>query len=335
MNITPLLRRNPSGGFTLIETLVSATFFIAILGLLAGITGSTFRIWTGQRSRAAAFEGANAVFDNLTRTLAQSTLNTYWSYDNPMAPARYIRRSELHFFLNPAVPVLNSDAALFPGSAVFFQAPLGRTTEASLTRLTSLLNSVGYFVCYSEATSVPPFLKSIVPKRERYRLYEWLQPAEELALYNGAAKAAAESQREWFLENILHPDRKKNAAVLAENVIGLILMAEYPKASPDTGFELTYAYDSRSATSSAMQHQLPPKIKVLMVVIDEPSAIQLAEKYGDTPPPITPETGWFSDPAKYQHDLEEWEKKLKAAKPTVNYRIYTATVDLFSAKWSL
>ncbi len=330
MNTTPVPRRKGNIAFSLIEVLIAATFFLVLVGVLSTITGSTFRMWTGQRSRATAFDGANAVFDNLTRTLAQSTLNTYWSYDNPAVPTRYTRQSELHFLLTRATPALDSDASLYPGSVVFFQAPLGRTAQTPLTRLTSLLNSVGYFVHYSEATSVPSFLKNIVPKRERYRIYEWLQPTEELALYNGGAGASSESQRTWFLEDILHPDQKRNVAVLAENVIGLILMAEYPGAAPGS-----YTYDSRDATSSPTHHQLPPKIKVLMVVIDEPSAVQLAQKYGDTPPPVTPEAGWFNDPAKYQDDLDEWEKKLKAMTPAVNYRIYTATVDLFSAKWSL
>jgi len=345
---TKLISR-PARGFTLLELLVCCVILIMVLALVVNIMGSASNIWIRHRNQAKAFESANSAFTVLTKSLSQALLNTYWE----VRSTKYARASELHFVMGPAAgawltPVAGADgsradllsgnAANFPGDAVFFQAPLGRDTDNSLKRLPSLLNGIGYFVCFSDAPDVPQILKSlnIVKSRYRYRLYQWMQPTENLMVYSGSTSTPA-AERAWFHDDFsgFSPINSpvKNANVFAENVLGVILIAEYPDAAGNLVF--SYAYDSRSLIEAATLHQLPPKIRVFMVVIDEASATRLADRYGTSPPDIYPPAGRFQDAANFKDDMSSWEAKLKGMSPRVDYRILSATVSIQNAKWSL
>lgn len=309
--------------FTLIELLVSTTIFILILGLMVAIMSSASTLWLRHRNQSTAFESANAAFETLSRTLGQAVLNTYWEVKNNS----YGRSSELHFVMGPTVDLLGSGSPQeYPGAAVFFQAILGRPTDSSLRRLPLLLNNVGYFVRFDDGPSPPAFLTSVVTPRRRFRLYEWLQPTEDLGVYDST------SGRSW-LPTPPSSGTMPNSAVLAENVIGLIFLAEYPESNGD--IVPTYLYDSRDATAQQSLHQLPPRIRVTMVVIDESSATRLAEKYSSASPPILPDDTWFQDPQEFGSDLDQWENRLKSASPKIDYRIFTSTAIIQNAKWSV
>ena len=313
----------PPAAFTLIELLVSTVIFILILGLVIAIMSSASSLWLRHRNQSVAFESANAAFETLTRTLGQAVLNTYWEVKNNS----YGRSSELHFTMGPTVDLLGSGSSQeFPGEAVFFQAILGRPTDSSLRRLPLLVNGVGYFVHFDDGPANPAFLDSVVTPRHRFRLYEWLQPTEQLEVYGDT------SGKSWF-RNSLSAGVMANSNVLAENVIGLVLLAEYPDANGT--IIPSYLYDSRDDTTPQSLHQLPPRIRVTMVVIDESSAIRLAEKYSAAAPPIQPDATWFQDPQEFGADLDLWENRLKSASPKINYRIFTATVIIQNAKWSV
>ncbi|CAN5462252.1 hypothetical protein BH09VER1_BH09VER1_25590 [soil metagenome] len=339
----------PARGFTLLELLVCCVILIMVLGLVVNMMGSASNIWIRHRNQAKAFESANSAFAVLTKTVSQALLNTYWE----VRGSKYARASELHFVMGPAsgpwlTPVAGVDAsradllagnaANFPGDAVFFQAPLGRDTDNSLKRLPSLLNGTGYFICFSDAPDVPQILKSlnIVKSRYRYRLYQWMQPTENLMVYSGSSSTPA-AERTWFHDDFANfnpvSSPVKNANVFAENVLGVILIAEYPDAAGNMVY--SYAYDSRSLVEEATLNQLPPKIRVFMVVIDEASASRLADRYGTSPPDIYPPVGRFQDAANFKDDMSNWEAKLKATTPRVDYRILSATVSVQNAKWSL
>ncbi len=314
-------------GFSLLELLVSFAVFIVLLGLVTAIMSSASGLWLRHRNQSAAFESANAAFNTLTKSLAQAVLNTYWE----VKANRYGRSSELHFAMGSAAELLGSGSALVnPGDAVFFQAALGRPTSTALKRLPQLLNSIGYFVQFDAGPPLPSFLSTLAKARYRFRLYEWLQPTENLAVYSSTGTTASE-QRAWFRGDLAGGDLA-NAAVLAENVIGLVLMAEYPDASG--AIVPVFEYDSRDTAAPGSLNQLPPRIRVVMTVIDESSAARLADQYGTSPPPVQPETSWFQNPSNFDQDLGLWESKLKDITPKITYRIFTATVVIQNAKWS-
>ncbi len=312
-------------GFTILEMLVSCAVFLLILTLVASMMSGASSLWLRHRNQSATFEAANAAFDSLSRSLAQAVLNTYWEVQTNQADRSYGRSSELHFILGPTSDLLGVSASGYPGDAVFFQAALGRSSETSLKRLPLLLNSMGYFVRFDKGPDLPGFLNNLANIRSRYRLYQWLQPSEDFGVY-----LPATGQKDWFRGDLANT--MKNTAVLAENVIGLIFMAEYPEA--DGTVVPLYSYDSRDTSQPDTLHQLPPRIRVLMVVIDEASAARLSNGTNE-PTGLVPRADWFKTPGQFDSDLIAWENQLKSITPRVDYRIFTATIAIQNAKWSL
>ncbi len=110
---------------------------------------------------------------------------------------------------------------------------------------------------------------------------EFLQPAEDLAIYKLPADGSAAEYSRWFT-NFLPPNVAVTQApvrVLAENIIALIVL---PELSPHDADAATnplapqYRYDSRAGNiTDRTKHQLPPLLRVVMVAIDEPSAARL------------------------------------------------------------
>ncbi|HRJ72547.1 MAG TPA: Verru_Chthon cassette protein C [Terrimicrobiaceae bacterium] len=313
-------------GFTLLEVLVSAALLMIVTLMSYSIISSISSAWKGHKARLGAFEGARVAFELLTSRLSQATLNTYWDYNDPAKPTRYLRQSELHFVMGRGKDLLPSGVTDVVGDAVFFVAPLGFTTETQFRPLVKMLTACGFFVRFSAELNRPAFLGTRVPERYRYRLFQFLQPGEQLGIY------ASSSGGSWFSDAVA-----QNAFPMVDNVIGLILRANYPTSS---GERSDYAYDSRDDGGSPADpppnfHQLPPRVSVTMVVIDEDSARRLAGIYGDTAPPIGPEPSTlFTTPAQYESDLIAWENQLKSFNPRINYRILTAEIPIRGAKWS-
>lgn len=312
-------------GFTILEMLVSCAVFLLILTLVAGMMSGASSLWLRHRNQSASFEAANAAFDSLTRTLAQAVLNTYWEVQTNQPGRTYGRSSELHFAMGPTSDLLGVSPSEYPGEAVFFQAALGRSAGTSLKRLPLLLNSMGYFVRFDKGPGLPAFLDNLANVRSRYRLYQWLQPSENFGVYQPNA-----GEQDWFRGDLAN--NMNNTAVLAENVIGLIFTAEYSDANG--ALVSAYSYDSRDPAGAATLHQLPPRIRVLMVVIDEASAARLANGTVE-PAGLAPKAEWFKTPGQFDSDLTAWEDQLKSISPRVDYRIFTATVIIQNAKWSL
>ena len=80
---------------------------------------------------------------------------------------------------------------------------------------------------------------------------------------------------------------------------------------------------------SLTRNQLPPKLLVTMVAIDETSAARLAER-GKAADLLDP--GWFQQVESYEDDLEALEKKL--IDEGVNYRVFSGAVGMSNSKWS-
>jgi uncharacterized protein (TIGR02599 family) len=185
-----------------------------------------------------------------------------------------------------------------------------------------MLTAAGFYVRFSDDTARPAFLDARFPSRWRFRLWQFLQPGEQLAVYNPAG-----AERDWFREAV-----PNHSYPLVDNVIGLVLRARYPAGD---AVEESYDYDSRTGgVTSPWRHQLPPAVAVTMVVIDEESAARLAEDQGGSPPPILPPAGSFTDPARYADDLEAWKKLLDDFRPPVGYHVFESDIPIRAARWS-
>ena len=108
----------------------------------------------------AEFRQARDGFDAISRRLSQATLNTYWDYDDPNVPTRYIRQSELRFLSGPTEGLAGATGGgrRWPTHGLFFQAPLGVSQPGAdeLTGMTTLLNSWGYFIEFGSDTAFRP-----------------------------------------------------------------------------------------------------------------------------------------------------------------------------------
>jgi uncharacterized protein (TIGR02599 family) len=94
------LRDNDHRGFTLVELLVSTALLTGLVLILVSILDQTQKTWRFTRTKVEQFSGARAAFEAMTRRLSQATLNTYWAYDDPAKPTRYIRQSSCGFWFH-------------------------------------------------------------------------------------------------------------------------------------------------------------------------------------------------------------------------------------------
>lgn len=305
--------------------MVSSLVLMIVAVLSYSIINSIAGAWKSAKTRLSTFEGARAGFELLTNRLSQATLNTYWDYNDPENPTGYIRQSELHFIQGNA-------ADLLPGlsgtgtQCVFFLAPLGFTETTDLQPLVKMLTACGFYIAFSGELDRPDFLSEKIPERHRYRLYQFMEPGEDLSIYQH------KTDNGWFWNPQNLNNFTKNSYPMIENVIGLIIRAKYPTSAGDIQ---TYDYDSRPTPTAPPQttNQLPPNLEVTLVVMDEDSARRLEDKYGQTPPPIIPSADSF-DEKPYDKVIEDWETTLQNYNPPINYRIFTANIPIRGAKWS-
>lgn len=328
-----------ASAFTLIEMMAAAAVFSLILFVIFSVTQQMGNAWRSARSKVESFQGARLAFEAITRTLSQATLNTYYDYfdalghsrppegSSSFSPHHYGRQSNLHFIsgseTSAGTPLVSGQVT----HAVFFQNPRGYAGNAQLQGMDTLLNACGFFIRRSEDTLRPGFLDDLPhapPNPIRYRLMQFLQPSENLEIYNGGG------DNDWFTKPLAQSSPPIQQ--LAENVIALILLPRWSAVDgPAAGDPLPpdYNYDSRktvsgSATQLKTEHQLPPLVEVVLVAIDEASARRLGDKEAPTVE--------FKDPANFDKDLKDLEGKLVAQGLT--YRIFRTTVALRNSKWS-
>lgn len=318
----PLLSRPP--GFSLLEMLVSVTILSVLVVVLLSMLNSSTTIWRRGASKIQTFQEARAAYEGMTRKISQATLNTYWDYETNAAgdPIRYKRQSELAFVSGPvsAAPVGLTNTSRT--HAIFFQAPLGYTTNPAYANLRSLLNASGFFLEFGDdQTDRPAFLanNSNVPAKQRFRLRELWQPSENLSVYASTPPAG------WF--------GATPASSLAENIIALAILPKLPEKEDATGVSLSpgFVYNSTDASRTNTVNQLPPLVQVVMVAIDENSAKRFEN--GATPP--TYGIDWnnlFQDPTKLSADIGKVEEKLIENK--ITYQIFNSTIPIEGAKWS-
>jgi uncharacterized protein (TIGR02599 family) len=298
-------------GFTLVEVLVAAAIIVVLMGVLLAMTDQTQRVVRSTAGKVEQFQGARVGFEAMTRRLAQATLNTYWDYDNPTQPTRYVRSAELRFRSGPMKDLtggVGPNQNRQPGHGVFFHAPLGSVlpptgsaSDQNLNALDHLINTWGYFVeVGSDADSFPPFLQAVVTPRRRYRLMELMQPSEKLGIYTPSAQSPLSTI--WFAPLVNASRPTGNVRVLADNIVALIVLPRLSVAD-ETWWKTqkgsktppvlapNYRYDSSDPSNPNKSdsllntiNQLPPVVQVVMVAIDEPSAKRLEDQYGTSDP---------------------------------------------------
>ncbi len=348
--------RRTAAAFTLVELLISAGVLLLILGLLIGMTNQTQHLVESTSQKVEQFQDSRAGFESMTRCLAQATLNTYWDYSyrteyqtiggKPVpikVPDRYLRTADLRFRSGPMTELTGGrgpGGAVQPTHGIFFQAPNGLVADPTrFGVLDHLMNSWGYFVEYgSDDLTLPACLKGRVEARKRFRLLEYMEPAEQLKVYQYPGIRS----NLWFAPAI--SQTKRSVRVLAENVVALILQPRFDRATEEarksagksTILAPNYRYDTTTSSADPElnpKNQLPPVVQVTMVAIDEASAKKLAGNaalsstgidYGEL----------FRQPEKYATDLAAFEKQL-AMGQHVAYRVFTTNVSIRGAKWSV
>lgn len=331
-------------GFTLIEMLVAMTVLIVLLGLIVAVTNSVSTTMRRASAGIDALAGARAGFDTMNRTLAQATLNTYWDYDNPVAPTVYLRQSDLQFLIRQNV----QNAGY--GQEVYFAAPESYTQDSSLRSTRGLLNACGFFVRFDSSKAFQP--TTIGGEKYRYRLMCGIQPTESLGIYKKPVRVAADSdsvyrakvQAYWDSRDWITPIANSGTtgamSPLAENVIALIAWPRLSGTEDAAGTKLTpdgkFVYDSQSSATVVPQkitaNQLPPVIQVTMIAISEAAAARLEN--GATPPADIEQAlaGRFTDVTKYQSDLDAVRKALSDKR--IEHQVFNTAVPLRESKWS-
>lgn len=341
-------RRIPSpdedSGFTLIEVLVSTAVIALIAVLLLGVVGNTQKSWGYAKGRLEEFREASRAFDTMTRSLSEATLNVRMEYDDPTNPSCMVRRSDLRFLSGPNNSVFSgSAAAALPGMSVFFQSPSGFSTNATNACLRNALATRGYFLEYGPDVSMKPaFLDASIPSRgNRYRLMELKEPVESLSVLTRTATNAGYTNTGWITDSLLLPPPQRPAHVLAENIVGMILLPKLPDAQLSPPYDSSslardYVYDSSRTNSRSSDpvlnphHQLPPAVQVTLVAVDEASVIRFPAAISSLSNAMA---GLFSDARSYSNDLATMESYLRSK--GVGYRIFSTEVPIKGAKWSV
>lgn len=337
-----------SSAFTIVELLVSTAIVALLLVILLSVTSQVTATWRHTSGRTEQFRQARESFDAITRRLGQATLNTYWDYDNPASPTNYVRQSELRYLSGPTETIGGAapSGKRWPTHGVFFQSPLGASEpgQTNLSGLNSLLNTWGYFVEFGSDESFRPSVLdgSSVQPRQRFRLCELIQPADQLSIYqhtsgndsDGKPKNLSYTGNDWFRGALIQSGSSRPVHTLAENVIALVILPKLSTQEDATGTRLAdgYLYDSTETKSDPLinpKNQLPPLVQVTMVALDENSARRVEN--GATMPDLGLD-GLFQDAEKYEGDLAELEKNLN--KEHLGYRVFTSAVRLKGAKWS-
>jgi len=210
------------------------------------------------------------------------------------------------------------------------------------------------------ATPRPNFLKAKnAPPRYRFRLMEMFEPSERLSVITRFNPNFEESFNRWFVDPLKYTGSERPVRVVAENVIALVILPRLSPRDDEKGLALVqnntppyaYYYDTRRDPGIPFQvdtgttrikgdsyNRLPPCLQVVMVAIDEPSALRLEATYRDQPPALGLDQ-LFKTADKLDADIEELEKVLSAKegnltgnKVKVNYRVFKTLMVMRSAR---
>ncbi|HSI87170.1 MAG: Verru_Chthon cassette protein C [Candidatus Methylacidiphilales bacterium] len=327
------MRYAPRDAFTLIEMMAAVVVLSGIMLVIFGITNQISHIWRNSKAKIESFRGARAAFTSITSQLEQATLNTYYDYYQngvrrteankaTFIPTSYNRNSDLHFICGKSL-ITNQ-----VGHSIFFQATLGRTDVTAYQGMDTMLNACGYYITYGPDISRPAFLDTLPaasPQRNRFRLMQFLQPSQDLSVYSTTAPSDVKN---WFSIPV---NAGRNCQPLAENIIAMVILPRLSLGDTTVPGSLApqYEYDSRNSANNTTFHQMPPVIDIVMVAIDEPSAIRLGNSA--TAPDLGVST-LFQNASSLETDLRTLTTSLDARR--ITYRVFRTSVAIKGAKWS-
>ncbi len=309
-----------------------AILLLVLAALLQFMTNAD-QVW--KTSAVDPFADAGSAFEAVSSQVANATLETYQDYADKTgafriagSPAAFVpdhlaRRSDLAFVCGPSsgpTGWLTSSGRQTIGSCLFFVAPHGYTQTDSHDGLGHLLNALGYFVEFSDEENVPAFILPAT-HRWRWRLKEVVQPSESLGVYHASASLP-------WITPMVQPGAP--VSVLAENVVTLLVVPDSP-AHGSTPLAPNYVYDSRDGGNPLTRNQLPARLQLVLVALDEASAQIAANQNGTQPPAFVP-ANLFADAANLQSDLATLDTDLTTQK--IHHRIFQREVLLPAAAWT-
>lgn len=380
------LRARSSPGFTILEILVAVSIFAVALVAIVQAMNTVQDVWQDTRARTNEFREARAAMEALTSRISQATLDTRWVMPAPgnspvgqQAPLTMLPESDLHFVCGPSDTLLDSFAAA-TGHAIFFQAPLGyegpkasrKPCTPEYETLPETLCAWGYFIEFGDDHErLPQFLKnpptgakSTPPRRNRFRLMEFRQPAHELRLFEMTPGQDAKpvlpdltGQRqlyEWFNEPLQESKSdlaRRRSTVVAENILAVILSPRAPtereaasrgqREKEDFDIAEEYLYDSRrhqwdtgSGEAARSRHRLPPAVDIMLIALDEADFAKLTESEANQLGTQLREAvkGRFRRAQQFENDLGAIEGDLNRRK--MRYRVLRTTVAIPGGRWS-
>jgi uncharacterized protein (TIGR02599 family) len=337
--------------FSLIELLVTIAVFALLSAMLVGVVTQTNKALSHSAASLQGFRESRLAFEAIKHAVSQATINSYWAYDPPppATPLQYVRQSELHFISGAGKELLGG--AQLGGSpqskvvthGLFFQAPLGFSRHANenppvpASALHATLNAVGFVAAFDDdAAYQPAFAFGKASPRHRYRLYQWLQPTQDLAVYTEVMG------RNWF--RLPLTTGRASLSPLSQNILALVVLPQ-SKAAGSGDYDLVksvtetwgsspYNFDTREGTyDDPGRNALPESVRIVIAAIDEASATRL---HGEsTQPPLDLEALGLFQNLRLDEDLDALRDILEAkagnlAANTIplNYQIFDATVDL-------
>jgi len=325
--------RRRNRGFTLLEALITLAVLLVVLVAVMQFMTNVDQAW--KSAATDSFAEAQDAFETVAQNLASATLAPYQDYadssgafraNTSFAPDHLARRSDLDFVCVPGsgangLPTMTGRTT--SGCGVFFLAPNGYTQTYAHTGMEHLLNAMGYFVEFGD-NPAPNFIQT---HSWRWRLKQVMQPAESLQIFAMMPYSTWTSSA--WIQQIIPSGTP--VSVLAENVVALIVLPE--RAANDSGAALApaFSYDSRDTTNRLTLYQLPPRVRLVLVAMNQISATRLAEQNGSNPPLLV-SVNLFQQAAQLDTDLATLDNSLTAQK--IEHRIFQREILLTSSAWS-
>jgi uncharacterized protein (TIGR02599 family) len=318
-------------GFTLLEVLITLAILLVILVAVMQFMTDIDQAW--KSAAADPFAEAQNAFETVAQNLAAATLEPYQDYadssgafrtNSAFVPDHLAPRSDLDFVCGPgagANGLLTASGRTTSGSGVFFLAPQGYTQTYAHTGMERLLNTMGYLVEFGDDDAAPGF---ILPQTHcwRWRLKQVLQPAESLQIFATTTSSA-------WIQQVVPPGA--SLPVLAENVVTLIVLPELAANDSGAAPAPAFSYDSRDTTNLLTLHQLPPRLRLVLVAMDQVSAQRLASQNGSNPPQLVA-ASLFQQAAQLTSDLATLDHSLTTQ--NIGHRVFQREILLPSSSWS-
>jgi len=314
-------------GFTLLEALATLVVLLLVFAVLVKFLDSIEQAW--RQGASDPFAEAQSAFETVAQSLSSATLESYQDYADisgafrgpagtAFVPDHLARRSDLAFVCGSRL--LAGSGRVTAASSVFFTVPGGQTQTQSQAGMNRLFNASGYFVEFGDDDTAPAFFDGTA--RRRWRLKEIAQPSESLQVF------ASTTSGPW-ISQLAGSGTKP--PVLAENVIALVILPE--RNANDNGAALApnFNYDSRDSANALTFAQLPPRVRIALVAIDEPSAQVLAARNGTAPPALVAPT-LFQQAAKWDADLAALDASLTAA--GIHHRTFQRDIVVTASAWT-